>query len=535
MLGIVLTSVFVQLLDVSIVNVAIPSIQSDLGANSASIQLVLAGYQLAFACTLITAARLGDIRGRRRMFLIGMTVFTVASLLCGLAPEPKTLVPARVLQGLGSGLMFPQVLAVIQVTFSGKDRGKAFGIFGATIGLATILGPLIGGLLLKADLFGTDWRMIFLVNVPVGIGALVMAVKELPESKAPDAPRLDLKGAALVTVGLLLLVFPLTEGRERGWPWWIWVMLGLSLPVLAAFVALQLRKTRRDDDPLVLMSLFGNQSFQAGVVLSAVFFLGIAPFFFAFSLYLQVGLGFTPLHSGLTTLPFAIGSGLASARSDGIAKKLGRDVLLVGTLLSTAGMVALIVVLHLVGPDLHSYEVAAGAVRRRPRARAVRRTAVEHRPGRHLRPRDRQRLRRPVHAAAGRRGARRRPHRRHPVRPARQRRRPPRRAGASGGLRQQLLAAGVPAQGVGAAVGTFRDCFTRRAESGDPSVTPHGCEPRPGPAAAAFAAAGRTATAPDYQRAIERTLLFEVLVFGAAALLVAAPAEDPAQRARRPR
>ncbi|MCW2605952.1 MAG: putative transrane efflux protein, partial [Frankiales bacterium] len=466
-LGIVLTSVFVQLLDVSIVNVAIPSIQTDLGADSASIQLVLAGYQLAFACTLITAARLGDIRGRRRMFLLGMSVFTVASLLCGLAPDPRTLVAARIVQGLGSGMMFPQVLAVIQVTFSGKDRGKAFGIFGATIGLATILGPLVGGLLLKADLFGTDWRMIFLVNVPVGIGALVMAVRELPESKAPDAPKLDLRGAALVTAGLLLLVFPLTEGRERGWPWWIWVMLGLSVPVLAVFVALQVRKTRADDDPLVLMSLFGNQSFQAGVVLSAVFFLGIAPFFFAFSLYLQVGLGFTPLHSGLTTLPFAIGSGLASARSDGIAKRLGRDVLLVGTLLSTAGMVALIVVLHAAGPDLHSWEVlpvlfvaglglglfvaplsnivlAGISGRETGSASGVLSTLQQ------------------VGGALGvaligvilfgllGSGA----------------------ASAAeheaGPLRRDLLAAGLPAQGSDAAVATVQDCVVRRAESGDP-------------------------------------------------------------------
>ena len=148
-------------------------------------QLVLSGYQLAFACTLVTAARLGDIHGRKKLFLTGMTVFTVASALCGLAPGPDALVLARVLQGFGSGLMFPQVLAVIQVTFEPRQRGKAFGIFGATIGLATILGPLVGGVLIKADLFGTDWRMIFLVNIPVGIGALVLAVRELPESRGP--------------------------------------------------------------------------------------------------------------------------------------------------------------------------------------------------------------------------------------------------------------------------------------------------------------------------------------------------------------
>lgn len=518
-LGIVLTAVFVQLLDISIVNVAIPSIQTDLGADAASIQLVLAGYQLAFACTLITAARLGDIRGRRRMFLIGMAVFTVASLLCGLAPEPRTLVLARILQGLGSGLMFPQVLAVIQVTFQGKDRGRAFGIFGATIGLATILGPLVGGLLLKANLFGTDWRMIFLVNVPVGIGALYMALRHLPESQAPDAPKLDLRGAALVTLGLFLLVFPLTEGRQRGWPAWIWVMLGVSVPVLVGFVVLQRRKTRADDDPLVLMSLFGNQSFQAGTVLSAVFFLGIAPFFFAFSLYLQVGLGFTPLHSGLTTLPFAIGSGLASSRSDAVAQRLGRNVLLLGSVLVAVGMAALIGVLDLAGTDLHSWRVApvlfvaglglglfvaplsnvvlAGISGRETGSASGVLSTLQQVGGALGVALIGVLLFGLLSSHAG--------------------------AAAKGGttaLRTQLLAAGLPAQGAEAATARFTDCFTRRAESGDPSATPRGCAPQPGPAAAVFARAGRAAQAADYQYAIQRTLLFEVLVFSAAALLV---------------
>ncbi len=518
-LGIVLTAVFVQLLDISIVNVAIPSIQTDLGADAASIQLVLAGYQLAFACTLITAARLGDIRGRRKLFLSGMVVFTVASLLCGLAPEPSTLVLARIVQGLGSGLMFPQVLAVIQVTFSPQDRGRAFGIFGATIGLATICGPLVGGLLLKADLFGTDWRAIFLVNVPVGIAALVLAIRELPESKAPDAPRLDLRGAGLVTLGLLLLIFPLTEGRQRGWPAWIWVMLALSVPVLAAFVVLQRRKTREDSDPLVLMTLFRNQSFQAGTLLSSVFFLGIAPFFFAFSLYLQVGLGFTPLHSGLTTLPFAIGSGLASSRSDGLAQRLGRRVLLIGCLLLAVSMLALVGVLDAVGTDLVSWQVApvlftAGlglglfiaplsnivlsGISGRETGSASGVLSTLQQVGGALGVAVIGVL---LFGLLGGQAAAAAEHQ-------------------SGPLRDQLVAAGVPAGQADTAVDRFRDCFERRAESGDPSATPKGCEPQAGPAAPLFAAAARSATADDYQYSIERTLLFEVLVFGTAALLV---------------
>jgi MFS family permease len=194
-LGIVLTAVFMNLLDVSIVNVAIPSIQDDLGASFAEVQLVLAGYQLAFACLLITGGRLGDIFGRKRLFIAGMALFTLASLLCGLAPSPIMLIVSRVIQGAGAGLMVPQVLAIIQVTIPPKERGKAFGIFGATIGIATILGPLVGGLLISLNLFGSDWRSIFLVNIPVGLASLLLAFRELPESKAPDAPRLDIPGA----------------------------------------------------------------------------------------------------------------------------------------------------------------------------------------------------------------------------------------------------------------------------------------------------------------------------------------------------
>ncbi len=532
-LGIVLTAVFVQLLDVSIVNVAIPSIQGDLGASAAAVQLVLAGYQLAFACTLITAARLGDIHGRRRLFLLGMTTFTVASLLCGLAPDPTTLVLARILQGLGSGLMFPQVLAVIQVTFPAEQRGRAFGIFGATIGLATICGPLVGGLLLEADLFGTDWRMIFLVNVPVGLAALVLARREMPESRAPDAPRLDLLGAALVGAGLLLLVFPLTEGRERGWPAWVWVMLAASVPVLAAFVVLQVRKTRAERDPLVLMTLFRHRSFSAGVLLSSVFFLGIAPFFFAFSLYLQVGLGFEPLHSGLTTLPFAIGSGVASSRSDGLTKRLGARVLTLGATLLAVSMALLIAVLHVVGPDLVSWQVAVPLLLAgvglglfvAPLSNLVLAGVSGRETG------SASGVLSTVQQVGGALGVALigvllfglvGDHARDAA------------TGQASVLRAELVRAGVPAAQAEPAVDGFVDCFQRRAESPDPSRTPQGCEPRPGPGAQAFASAAATANAEDYQWAIERTLLFEVLVFGTAAVLVQRLPRTPAPGAQAP-
>jgi len=511
-LAIVLTAVFVQLLDVSIVNVAVPSIQSDLGASFSAVQLVLSGYQLAFACTLITAARLGDIHGRKRLFMTGMLVFTVASALCGLAPGATTLVLARVLQGFGSGLMFPQVLAVIQVTFTPRERGRAFGVLGATIGLATILGPLVGGVLIQADLFGTNWRMIFLVNIPVGLAALVLAAREVPESRAPDAPRLDLPGAALVSAGLFLLVYPLTEGRTRGWPLWLVGMLAAALPVLAAFVALQRRKTSYDADPLVLMTLFGNRSFRAGVLLSTVFFLGVAPFFFAFSLYLQVGLGFDALHAGLTTFPFAIGSGLASAWSDRIARRLGRDVLSIGCGLLAASVATLILVLHVAGTGLHSWQVTpvlvvaglglglfiaplttlvlAGVQGREAGSASGVLSTVQQ-----------------VGGALGVAvlgvvlfglvgGG----------------------AGASvleatRSVPDRLVAAGLPRGQAEQATAGFRDCFTRQANATDPTRTPPGCAARPGPAAPVFAAAAGSARAHTWLRAVQRTLVLEVVVF----------------------
>jgi MFS family permease len=205
-LAVLLSAIFMNLLDISIVNVAIPSIQEDLGASFAEVQLVLAGYQLAFACLLITGGRLGDIYGRKRLFVVGMSVFTVGSLWCGLAPSALLLILGRVVQGLGAGLMVPQVLSTIQVTIPPAQRGKAFGLFGATIGIATILGPLVGGVLISLDLFGTDWRMIFLVNIPVGAASVLAALRLLPETRSPEAPRLDVPGALLATVGLFLVV-----------------------------------------------------------------------------------------------------------------------------------------------------------------------------------------------------------------------------------------------------------------------------------------------------------------------------------------
>ena len=356
-LAVVLTAAFMQLVDISIVNVAIPSIQRDLDATYSQIQWVLAGYQLAFAVTLITGGRLGDIFGRKRLFMLGMAGFTLASALCGLAQNPGMLIGSRILQGLMGAIMFPQTLSVIQVTFPPRQRGTAFGLFGATIGLATITGPLVGGLLINGDLLGLEWRPIFLVNVPIGIVALAVAGRYLHESRAPDALRTDLIGVAIVSAGLLLFVFPLVQGRDLDWPPWTFISMAAAVPVLAGFVAWERRKKAADGSPLVELDLFRQRAFVAGLLVAGIFFMGIPAFFLTFTLWLQIGLGFSALHAGLTGIPFAVGSAIASGASVRLAPRLGRRILSLGALLISLGMLGIIVTVDRYGGAIHSWQL----------------------------------------------------------------------------------------------------------------------------------------------------------------------------------
>lgn len=343
-LATILPAAFMQLVDVSIVNVAIPSIRQQLDASYGVIELVVAGYQLAFACTLITGARLGDLFGRKRLFVMGMIAFTFASILCGAAPTAWLLVVARILQGIASGLMYPQILSVIQVTFPPEERGRAFGIYGATIGLATILGPVLGGTLIYLDLGGLDWRLVFFVNVPIGLAAAIAAIRVLPETRDTEARGLDLWGAAMATFGLFCLVFPLTEGRARGWPAWIAVMIVGSVVTLVAFWFYERRKTARGESPLIYTTLFRDPTFRRGMLLAVVFVAGLPSFFFTLTLYLQIGNDFSPLHAGLTTFPFAIGTGTSSFLSDRVVRRFGRRAIQLGAMVLATGMVALAVV-----------------------------------------------------------------------------------------------------------------------------------------------------------------------------------------------
>jgi EmrB/QacA subfamily drug resistance transporter len=322
---------------------------------------VLAGYQLGYAVVLITGGRLGDIFGRKRLFIIGVSGFTLASLICGLAPNPVALIAARVFQGLMAALMYPQVLSVIQVSFPPRERGTAFGIFGGVIGVATISGPLLGGLLIQADLHigGTAllWRPIFLVNLPIGIGAVIAATRYLRESHAPDAPRLDIPGMLLATLGLFLIAFPLVEGRDAGWPLWAYLMLVGGAVVMVIFGRYIRLRAARGGSPLVEPKLFNDRAFVVGSTIAMAFFAGIPAFFLTFSLFVQIGLGFSALHAGLTTLPFAMMSAMASGVSIRLAPKLGKRILSLGCILLIAGMGAMWLTVEAAGTAVNSYEM----------------------------------------------------------------------------------------------------------------------------------------------------------------------------------
>jgi EmrB/QacA subfamily drug resistance transporter len=346
-----------QIVDVSIVNVAIPSIQRQLGASYAAMQLVLACYQLGYACVLITAARLGDIHGRKRLFLIGVGGFTVASVICGAAPTAGFLIAGRVAQGLMAGVMTPQVLSVIQVNFPPAERGRAFGWYATTIGLGSIMGPLLGGLLIAANPFGLDWRSVFYVNVPIGLAAMFAAARLLPESRAPAARALDLPGAVLITVGLFFLMVPLTEGRQQGFPAWMLAMLAAAVLALVGFWLLERRKSARQESPLIDIALFRDPAFRRGIALATLLLFGIPSFFFVLAQYLQNGFAFTPLRAGLTTFPFALASAATSLSSDRLVKRFGIGLVQVGYLVLVGAMVALRFAIVRLGSDMVAWDL----------------------------------------------------------------------------------------------------------------------------------------------------------------------------------
>ena len=357
-LPVVLAGTFMAILDVAIVNVAIPSIRTDLHAGFGSVTLVITAYTITYACLLVTGGRLGDLYGRRRMFIVGLLVFSGASALCGAAPSIGVLIGARALQGAGGALMYPQVLAIIQVTFDGDERTRALGMFGAVIGIAAVVGQLVGGALLALNVFGLTWRPVFLVNVPIGIAAAIAAVLVLPEDRPDAHTRLDGGGVALVALALVLLSVPLLEGRDHGWPAWMLVCLVLAAPAAAVFVAYERRLAARGGSPLVRMELFRNRGFAGGIPIAMLFMASYAAFLLLLAVYLQQGLGFSPLHSGLIYTPAAVGFFIASLVAPRLVPLLGRHVLSVGYVIAALGLFATAATVSAAGTGLVGWELA---------------------------------------------------------------------------------------------------------------------------------------------------------------------------------
>ncbi|MGW7485660.1 MFS transporter [Streptomyces sp. NPDC054786] len=355
-LALVLVGAFMAVLDTFIVLVAAPAIQTDLHSSAADVQLILAGYQLTYAMALITGARLGDRFGRKRLFMTGMALFTLSSVGCALAPGSGSLIAARLVQGLSAAAMFPQVFAVIQVLVPAGERPKAFGALGAVIGMATMSGQLIGGVLISADLFGSSWRPVFWVNVPVGVVTLLLAGVFLPETRAPEARRLDLPGAVVLTVALFLLVVPLVEGRSYGWPLWTWLCLAGSVPAFAGFCLVERRVAAAGGTPLVRLGLLAERPFAVGTALVVLTYAGINSLFLVLSLTLQDGLGRDALGAGLVYTPFAVAFFAASLIAGRLAR-YGRHVLQLGAVTGAVGFVGTIALILDAGATLTAWEL----------------------------------------------------------------------------------------------------------------------------------------------------------------------------------
>ncbi|MET9320158.1 MFS transporter [Streptomyces sp. NPDC003038] len=358
-----MTAAFMDLVDVTIVNIAIPAMRQDFGASTSAIQWITAGYALAFAAGLITGGRLGDIYGRKRLFLVGIAGFTAASLLCGIAANPGMLVASRLLQGAMAALMVPQVLAIIHVTFPPHERGKVFGMFGAIVGLGAVSGPMLGALLTQWNLFGLEWRPIFLINLPVGIAGVILGRKYITESKAPQALRLDLVGVVLATLALVMLIFPLTQGRENGWPVWGFVCMVMAPLVFIGFIAYEKYKIKKDGSPLVELSLFKVKSFAGGIAVQLTFGIATGIFFLVWTLYMQMGLGWSALRAGTTGIPFSIAVSAAAGLSvQKLVPRFGRKVLQAGALTMAAGLLLYIWESQHYGMGITSWQMAAPLV-----------------------------------------------------------------------------------------------------------------------------------------------------------------------------
>ena len=354
-----LAAAFMTLLDVSIVNVALPSIERDLGASAASVQWVISGYALAFGLVLVPAGRLGDVLGRRRMFLIALSAFVATSALSGAAPTTGLLIAARLLQGVAGGMLIPQNSGLIQELFSGAERGRAFGFLGATVGLATAAGPVIGGLILATFAGPDGWRWIFYVNLPIGLVALALAARLLPA--APRAAwrgvHLDLVGSLLLGAGVLSLLLPLVDATDGGLTR-LWPLFGLAVVLLAGFAWWEARTARRGRQPLLEPQLAHISGYAPGLAIGSLYFLGFTGIWLVLALFFQDGLGYSPLRSGLAVTPFALGVAASAVVAGRLVGRVGRWLTVSGLTTTVVGLTATALVLRHVGGDRAAWAAA---------------------------------------------------------------------------------------------------------------------------------------------------------------------------------
>jgi EmrB/QacA subfamily drug resistance transporter len=356
-LVIVLIAEIMDLIDGTIVNVAAPSIRRDLGGSATTLQWLGAAYTLAFAVLLIMGARLGDLVGRRRLFLTGVVGFTLASVACAAAPSAGFLIAMRVVQGAFGALLIPQGFGVIKEVFPADEVQKAFAAFGPVIGLSAVASPIIGGALTSGDLLGLGWRAIFLVNLPLGIAGLVGSLKLMPRTGGTSRTRLDPGGAVIATAACFALIYPLVQGRELGWPLWSFGLLAAGVAGLGLFAAYE---RRHGDRALITPSLLRNGAYTSGLLVAVCFFAAMIGLNLVLSLFCQLGQGFTPIRTGLTLAPFALGVAITAGMSYPLAQRFGRAAMQGGLVVMGLGFGLLALMVHDAGAHVSSWALIPG-------------------------------------------------------------------------------------------------------------------------------------------------------------------------------
>lgn len=352
MLPVVLVAMFMAQFDLYVVNVALPVLQRDLSTSEASLELIVGGYAFTYAAGLITGGRIGDHFGHRSVFLTGMLLFGIASLLCGLAQSSTQLVVFRLIQGITAAVLVPQVLALITRTFPPAERGKALSWFGVTMGVGAVAGQVLGGVLLNFDILGLDWRVIFLVNVPIAVATVAVGLRTLPRHERTAPATFDVLGAIGITAALSLILIPLVLGRSENWAPWTWICLILSVPVLLLTLNKERSMERRGGRPIIPLSLFSEKAFNLGLGTSIALFAAFFSVVFTLTLVMQNGLGLSPLMAGLTFAPLGVAFAVASIAAKKQIAKRGPSVIAFGTGVVIVGLAILLAILFFAGDDL---------------------------------------------------------------------------------------------------------------------------------------------------------------------------------------